>query len=365
MASEPWQGVIRAYREFLPVGDDTPIISLNEGNTPLIPAPALAREIGPRAEVFLKFEGLNPTGSFKDRGMTMAVTKAVEEGSSAVMCASTGNTSASAAAYAARAGLACIVIIPDGNIALGKLAQALMHGAKVFAVQGNFDDALRIVREVTTRFRITLVNSINPYRIEGQKTGSFEICDVLGDAPDFHFIPVGNAGNITAYWRGYKEYRERGRSQKLPKMMGFQAEGAAPIVRGHVVEKPETLATAIRIGNPASWRAAEAARDESGGVIDMVSDAEIVAAYQFLAQREGVFCEPASAASVAGLLKYARAGFFQPLRNEPLRIVCILTGHGLKDPNNAIQYSVKPISVPATVEAILEHVELEPRKQTV
>ncbi|AXA36466.1 Threonine synthase [Candidatus Sumerlaea chitinivorans] len=365
MASEPWQGVIRAYREFLPVGDDTPIISLNEGNTPLIPAPALAREIGPRAEVFLKFEGLNPTGSFKDRGMTMAVTKAVEEGSSAVMCASTGNTSASAAAYAARAGLACIVIIPDGNIALGKLAQALMHGAKVFAVQGNFDDALRIVREVTTRFRITLVNSINPYRIEGQKTGSFEICDVLGDAPDFHFIPVGNAGNITAYWRGYKEYRERGRSQKLPKMMGFQAEGAAPIVRGHVVEKPETLATAIRIGNPASWRAAEAARDESGGVIDMVSDAEIVAAYQFLAQREGVFCEPASAASVAGLLKYARAGFFEPLRNDLLRIVCVLTGHGLKDPNNAIQYSAKPISVPATVEAILEHVELEPRKQTV
>lgn len=365
MASEPWQGVIRAYREFLPVGDDTPIISLNEGNTPLIPAPALAREIGPRAEVFLKFEGLNPTGSFKDRGMTMAVTKAVEEGSSAVMCASTGNTSASAAAYAARAGLACIVIIPDGNIALGKLAQALMHGAKVFAVQGNFDDALRIVREVTTRFRITLVNSINPYRIEGQKTGSFEICDVLGDAPDFHFIPVGNAGNIIAYWKGYKEYRERGRSQKLPKMMGFQAEGAAPIVRGHVVEKPETLATAIRIGNPASWRAAEAARDESGGVIDMVSDAEIVAAYQFLAQREGVFCEPASAASVAGLLKYARAGFFEPLRNDLLRIVCVLTGHGLKDPNNAIQYSAKPISVPATVEAILEHVELEPRKQTV
>ncbi|MCX7963224.1 MAG: threonine synthase [Candidatus Hydrogenedentota bacterium] len=365
MASEPWQGVIRAYREFLPVGDDTPIISLNEGNTPLIPAPALAREIGPRAEVFLKFEGLNPTGSFKDRGMTMAVTKAVEEGSSAVMCASTGNTSASAAAYAARAGLACIVIIPDGNIALGKLAQALMHGAKVFAVQGNFDDALRIVREVTTRFRITLVNSINPYRIEGQKTGSFEICDVLGDAPDFHFIPVGNAGNIIAYWKGYKEYRERGRSQKLPKMMGFQAEGAAPIVRGHVIEKPETLATAIRIGNPASWRAAEAARDESGGVIDMVSDAEIVAAYQFLAQREGVFCEPASAASVAGLLKYARAGFFEPLRNDLLRIVCVLTGHGLKDPNNAIQYSAKPISVPATVEAILEHVELEPRKQTV
>lgn len=365
MASEPWQGVIRAYREFLPVGDDTPIISLNEGNTPLIPAPALAQAIGPRAEVFLKFEGLNPTGSFKDRGMTMAVTKAVEEGSSAVMCASTGNTSASAAAYAARAGLACIVIIPDGNIALGKLAQALMHGAKVFAVQGNFDDALRIVREVTTRFRITLVNSINPYRIEGQKTGSFEICDVLGDAPDFHFIPVGNAGNITAYWKGYKEYRERGRSQKLPKMMGFQAEGAAPIVRGQVVEKPETLATAIRIGNPASWRAAEAARDESGGVIDMVSDAEIVAAYQFLAQREGVFCEPASAASVAGLLKYARAGFFEPLRNDLLRIVCVLTGHGLKDPNNAIQYSAKPISVPATVEAILEHVELEPRKQTV
>lgn len=365
-----WSGVIAAYREFLPVGDDSPVVTLNEGNTPLIPAPALAREIGPQFEVYLKFEGLNPTGSFKDRGMTMAVTKAVEEGSSAVMCASTGNTSASAAAYAARAGLACIVIIPDGNIALGKLAQALMHGAKVFAVAGNFDDALRMVREVTDRFKITLVNSINPYRLEGQKTGAFEICDVLGEAPDYHFIPVGNAGNISAYWKGYRQYRDVGRIAKLPRMMGFQAEGAAPIVRGHVVERPETLATAIRIGNPASWKLAEAARDESGGVIDMVTDAEIVEAYRFLAKREGVFCEPASAASVAGLLRYARSGYFSkhhPVQvgayagTSTVRIVCILTGHGLKDPKNAIEFSAKPISIPATVEALLQHVRLEPR----
>ncbi len=370
MGAARWDGIIAAYREFLPIRPDTPAVTLNEGNTPLIPAPAVAREVGPNVEVFLKFEGLNPTGSFKDRGMTMAVTKAVEEGSNAVMCASTGNTSASAAAYAARAGMSCIVIIPDGNIALGKLAQALMHGAKVFAVAGNFDDALRIVREVTAQFKITLVNSINPYRLQGQKTGAFEICDVLGDVPDYHFIPVGNAGNITAYWMGYKEYHSMGLVQRLPKMMGFQAEGAAPIVRGHVVEKPETLATAIRIGNPASWKLAEAARDESGGVIDMVSDEEIVAAYQFLAQQEGVFCEPASAASVAGLLKYARAGYFSKhhatsvggyASGAKLRIVCVLTGHGLKDPKNAIEFSPKPISVPATVDAILEHVTLERR----
>lgn len=370
MGSVRWSGIIAAYRDFLPVGPETPIVTLNEGNTPLIPAPALAREIGSNVEVFLKFEGLNPTGSFKDRGMTMAVTKALEEGSSAVMCASTGNTSASAAAYAARAGMNCIVIIPDGNIALGKLAQALMHGAKVFAVAGNFDDALRIVREVTAQYKITLVNSINPYRLEGQKTGAFEICDVLGEAPDYHFIPVGNAGNITAYWRGYKEYQAKGLTRRLPKMMGFQAAGAAPIVRGHVVEKPETLATAIRIGNPASWKLAEAARDESGGVIDMVSDQEIVAAYQFLARHEGVFCEPASAASVAGLLKYAKAGYFT--KHHPvavgahasgarLKIVCVLTGHGLKDPNNAIEFSARPISVPASVDAILQHVNLERR----
>lgn len=370
VGSVRWSGIISAYREFLPVGADAPVITLNEGNTPLIPAPAIAKEIGPHVEVYLKFEGLNPTGSFKDRGMTMAVTKAVEEGSSAVMCASTGNTSASAAAYAARAGISCIVIIPDGNIALGKLAQALMHGAKVFAVAGNFDDALRIVRDVTAKYKITLVNSINPYRLEGQKTGAFEICDVLGEAPHYHFIPVGNAGNITAYWRGYKEYHERGLVGELPKMMGFQAEGAAPIVRGHVVEKPETLATAIRIGNPASWKLAEAARDESGGVIDMVSDEEIVEAYRFLARSEGVFCEPASAASVAGLLKYARNGFFakrHPVTvgahatSSTVKIVCVLTGHGLKDPKNAIEFSPKPISVPATVEAILEHVALEER----
>lgn len=372
MAVAQWRGIIDAYREFLPVSGSTCIISLNEGNTPLIPAYALSRELGENVEVYLKYEGLNPTGSFKDRGMTMAVTKAVEEGSSAVMCASTGNTSASAAAYSGRAGMSCIVIIPDGNIALGKLAQALMYGARVFAVRGNFDDALRIVREITSTYRITLVNSINPYRIEGQKTGAFEVCDVLGDAPDYHFIPVGNAGNITAYWKGYREYSDRGRITHLPRMMGFQAEGSAPIVRGHVVESPETLATAIRIGNPASWKPAEAARDESGGIIDMVSDAEIVAAYQFLARSEGVFCEPASAASVAGLLKMARGGFFSSGQagrsgpagklNRKLRIVCVLTGHGLKDPDNAIKHSAKPVSVPATVEAILEHVTLEGRK---
>ena len=366
-----YRGIISRYREYLPVSASAPVITLCEGNTPLIQTCALAAELGPNFEVYLKYEGLNPTGSFKDRGMTMAVSKALEEGSEAVMCASTGNTSASAAAYAAGAGLNCIVIIPEGNIALGKMAQALMHGAKVFAVKGNFDDALRIVREITDKFPITLVNSINPYRIEGQKTGAFEVCDALGAPPDFHFIPVGNAGNITAYWKGYKEYYDGGTIQRLPRMMGFRGEGAAPIVRKESVKKPETLATAIRIGNPASWKQAEAARDESNGLIDMVSDAEIIEAYQFLASREGVFCEPASAASVAGLLKLARAGFFreeQAAVSGPAgktlhktKIVCVLTGHGLKDPDNAIKHSVKPISIEASVDAVLEHVALAKR----
>ncbi|MDP3789125.1 MAG: threonine synthase, partial [Candidatus Omnitrophota bacterium] len=296
-------------------------------------------------------EGLNPTGSFKDRGMTVSVSKAVEDCSKAVMCASTGNTSASAAAYAARANIKCIVIIPSGAIALGKLAQALIHGAKVIAIDGNFDDALTLVKEITEKHPITLVNSINPYRIEGQKTGAFEICDALdGIAPDYHVIPVGNAGNITAYWKGYKEYKAAGRINALPKMVGFQAEGAAPIVKGHIIKKPETIATAIKIGNPAGWQQAVAARDESGGAIDMVSDEEILDAYKILASREGVFVEPASAASVAGLLKYSKKGYFK----KGSKIVCILTGHGLKDPDRAIASIEKPMVIPNDLGAVLE-----------
>ena len=331
-----WKGIIKEYKKFLPVSDKTPIVSLNEGNTPLIYAQRISALMVNGIEVYLKYEGLNPTSSFKDRGMTLAISKAVEEGSKAVMCASTGNTSASAAAYAARAGIKCIVVIPEGAIALGKLSQALIHGAKVIAIKGNFDDALGIVREVCQIHPITLVNSINPYRIEGQKTGAFEICDALGDAPDFHAIPVGNAGNITAYWKGYKEYKDAGISKSLPKMLGFQAEGAAPIVLGHPVKDPKTIATAIKIGNPASWKQAEAARDESGGLIDMVSDDEILEAYKLLAANEGIFVEPASAASVAGILKLARKGFFNIRRtideNNRVRVVCVLTGQGLKDP---------------------------------
>ncbi len=347
-----YQGLIEKYREFLPVSDKTPVITLLEGNTPLIPAPRISRLIEGNPQIFLKYEGLNPTASFKDRGMTMAVSKAVEEGSRAVMCASTGNTSASAAAYAARAGIDAIVLIPKGAIALGKLAQALMHGAKVVAVDGNFDDALRLVKEITSKYPITLVNSLNPYRIEGQKSGAFEICEQLGGSPDFQAMPVGNAGNITAYWKGYQEFREAGKIVRLPEMLGFQAEGAAPIVRGEVVEKPETIATAIRIGNPASWRQAELARDESGGLIDFVSDVEILEAYQLLASGEGVFVEPASAAGVAGLIKVARTGMFK----ETDKIVCILTGHGLKDPDRAINSSVEPPVVAATVEAVVKEI---------
>jgi threonine synthase len=332
-----WRGVIEEYREFLPVDDSTPVVTLCEGGTPLLPAPRLSERMA--AKVFLKYEGLNPTGSFKDRGMTMAISKAVEEGAKAVVCASTGNTSASAAAYAARAGLTCAVLIPEGHIALGKLAQALIHGAKVLQVRGNFDQALTIVRELGEKAPVTVVNSTNPFRLEGQKTASFEIVDALGEAPDYHCIPVGNAGNITAYWKGYREYQDAGRIDRLPKMVGFQAAGAAPLVLGHPVENPETIATAIRIGNPASWYGATAAASESGGGIHSVTDEQILEAYRFLASEESVFCEPASAASVAGLLSVGVP--------EGSTVVCVLTGHGLKDPDRAIAQ----IAVPAAIDA--------------
>ena len=339
-----WRGLIEEYRAYLPVTSATPVVTLLEGATPLLEAPYLSERL--HAEVFLKVEGANPTGSFKDRGMTMALSKAVEDGAKAVVCASTGNTSASAAAYSARAGLTCAVLIPDGAIALGKLAQALIHGATVLQIRGNFDQALELVRELPGHAPITVVNSINPYRIEGQKTGAFEIIDALGDAPDFHFIPVGNAGNITAYWKGYREYHEAGHASRLPKMMGFQASGAAPIVLGHAVEHPETIATAIRIGKPASWKEAEEARDSSGGKIDMVTDDEILEAYRLLASEESVFCEPASAASVAGLLKVGVP--------EGSRVVCVLTGNGLKDPDRAISQIEVPRAVEPTMSEILK-----------
>ena len=330
-----YKGLIDKYREYLPVSDTTEIVTLNEGNTPLIKADNLAKKIGLEANVYLKFEGCNPTGSFKDRGMTMAVTKAKEAGSKAIICASTGNTSAAAAAYGAKAGLETYVLIPDGYIALGKLSQAMMYGAKIIAVDGNFDVALEFVRKISEEYPITLVNSVNPYRIEGQKTGAFEICEALGKAPEYHFIPVGNAGNITAYWKGYKEWHSLGKISNLPKMMGFEAEGSAAIVRGERIVKPETLATAIRIGNPASWKQAEAARDESNGMIGCVSDEKIVEAYKLIASCEGVLCEPASAASVAGLIQAHNAGKVQTGSD----IVCILTGNGLKDPDNAIKFA--------------------------
>ncbi|MFA5334202.1 MAG: threonine synthase [Candidatus Omnitrophota bacterium] len=353
-----WRGLIHRYGKYLPVSSETPVITLNEGDTPLIPSCCLSERLGKGYEVYLKFEGANPTGSFKDRGMTMAVSKAVEEGSKAIMCASTGNTSASAAAYAARAGIKCIVLIPNGKIAIGKLAQALIYGAEVLAVDGNFDEALDLVKQITNDYPITLVNSLNPYRIEGQKTAAFEICEALEDNPDFHFIPVGNAGNITAYWKGYKEYKEYGKIKELPRMMGFQAEGAAPIVKGRIVEKPETVATAIRIGNPASWAQAEAARDESRGTIDMVSDKEILEAYKLLASKDGVFAEPASAASVAGLIKLIDKGSFKKSPDKKVKIVCVLTGHGLKDPDRAISLLSKPKTVKAEMKAVLKAIGL-------
>lgn len=355
-----YQGVIQRYKKYLPITDRTPVITLNEGSTPLIHARYISSLVDGCTEVYLKYEGLNPTGSFKDRGMTVAISKAVEAGAKAVICASTGNTSASAAAYAAVCGLKCIVLIPKGAIALGKLSQALIHGAIVLAIDANFDHALNLVKEISSRYPVTLVNSLNPYRIEGQKTASFEICDYFGQAPDFQVMPVGNAGNITAYWKGYKEYKKAGKIKWLPKMLGFQAEGAAPIVRGRVIKNPKTIATAIRIGNPASWKQAEKARDESTGLIDMVSDQEIISAYKLLAAKEGVFVEPASAASIAGLLKLARDGYFKKVRlhgaRRIKRIVAILTGHGLKDPDRAITTIKEPKVIKADLSAILKEI---------
>jgi len=344
--------LIEKYRRFLPVTEETPIISLHEGNTPLIPAPRLSKRIG--ARVYLKFEGANPTGSFKDRGMTMAVSKAAEQGAEAVICASTGNTSAAAAAYAARAGMGCIVLIPAGKVALGKLAQVSLTGASVVQIDGNFDACLNMVRYLSEHYPVALVNSVNPFRIEGQKTGAFEIVDVLGDSPTYQAMPVGNAGNITAYWAGYRAYHEAGDASRLPVMLGFQAAGAAPIVGGAPVDEPETVATAIRIGNPASWKQAEAARDESGGLIEAVTDDQILEAYRLLSSEEGVFCEPASASGVAGALMLAERGFFKPTDS----LVCILTGHGLKDPGTAMDLADEVASLPVDGEALAEHLGL-------
>ena len=334
-------GVIQRYREFLPVSEGARVVTLNEGGTPLIEAPGIVSDIGGDFRLFVKYEGLNPTASFKDRGMTLAVTKAAERGASIVVCASTGNTSASAAAYAAAAGMTCLVLIPEGKIAYGKMAQALIHGARTLEIRGNFDDALEIVRRLGERDEIEVVNSINPFRIQGQKTAAFEICDTLGDAPDLHFLPVGNAGNITAYWLGYNEYLEAGRSRSLPRMMGWQAEGAAPIVHGNPVENPETIATAIRIGNPASWEHAVKAATESSGAIDMVSDEEILDAQRLLARSAGIFVEPASASGIAGLLKCHTAD------NIPKgsTVVVTVTGHGLKDPGVAVENALAESTV--------------------
>ena len=351
-ANAQWRGVIEEYRDRLPVSDATPVISLREGGTPLVRANVLSATTG--CDVWLKVEGANPTGSFKDRGMTMAISKAAEEGARAVICASTGNTSASAAAYAVRAGMVCAVLVPQGKIALGKMSQALAHGARLLQVEGNFDDCLTLARDLSEHYPVALVNSVNPVRIEGQKTAAFEIVDLLGDAPDIHVLPVGNAGNITAYWKGYVEYAADGLASQRPKMWGYQAAGAAPIVTGQPVAKPSTIATAIRIGNPASWAQAEAARDESGGRIDAVTDREILAAYRLLASQEGVFVEPASAASAAGLLKAHAAGLVKPGQ----RIVCTVTGNGLKDPEWAIAGAPAPVTVPVDPHAAAEHLGL-------
>jgi threonine synthase len=344
-ASLPWRGIIEEYRAYLPVTGDTPVISLREGGTPLLPAPALSAQTG--CEVFLKIEGANPTGSFKDRGMTVAVSLAAQRGAKTVICASTGNTSASAAAYAARAGLGCAVLVPRGHIALGKLAQALVHGAKLLQVDGNFDDCLELVRKLAIDYPVALVNSVNPERLQGQKTAAFEIVDELGDAPDVHCLPVGNAGNIAAYWLGYREYLAGARATKAPRMLGFQASGAAPIVLGAPVTSPVTVATAIRIGNPASWHLAEAARDESGGLIAAVTDEQILAAYRLLASTEGVFGEPASAAGVAGLIQACENGTVA----AGSVVVCTITGNGLKDPDTAVAGSPGPVVVPVDAAA--------------
>ena len=340
-----WRGVIEEYRHRLPVSDKTPIVSLREGGTPLIYACNLSDLLG--NNVWIKYEGLNPTGSFKDRGMTMAISKAAEDGAKAVICASTGNTSASAAAYAVKAGMTPAVLIPKGKIAMGKLAQAVIHNSTILQVNGNFDDCLTLARELSENYPVALVNSVNPYRIEGQKTAAFEVVDMLGDAPDIHALPVGNAGNITAYWKGYKEYRADGLSTKLPQMYGFQAAGAAPIVKGKIVKNPDTIATAIRIGNPASWAQAVEARDVSGGVIDSVTDREILSAYRLIAAKEGIFVEPSSAAGLAGLIKHKKAGKLPAGKT----IVITVTGHGLKDIPYALDAAKKPVVVPVDLKA--------------
>jgi threonine synthase len=336
-----WRGVIAEYRDRLPITDATPVVSLHEGGTPLLPAPVLSARTG--CDVYLKVEGANPTGSFKDRGMTVAISMAAGQGAKAVICASTGNTSASAAAYAARAGLVCAVLVPRGKVAIGKMAQALVHGARLLQVDGSFDDCLELARKLAAEYPVALVNSVNPHRLQGQKTAAFEIADELGDAPDVHCLPVGNAGNITAYWMGYTEYARAGLTTCAPRMFGFQASGAAPIVAGAPVAHPMTIATAIRIGNPASWRQAEAARDESGGLIDSVTDREILAAYRLLANQEAVFGELASAASVAGLLRASGAGRIA----AGSRVVCTITGNGLKDPDWAVSGAPAPSTIPA------------------
>jgi len=346
-----WKGLIQQYKEFLPVTDKTPLLTLNEGNTPLLRCDNLSEEWG--IDLYVKYEGANPTGSFKDRGMVMAVAKAVEDGSDTIICASTGNTSAAAAAYAARLGIRCIVVIPDGKIAMGKLAQAVMYGAEIVAIDGNFDHALEIVRSISEKSPVALVNSVNPYRIEGQKTAAFEVCDVLGDAPDVLAIPVGNAGNITAYWKGFKEYHEK-KGTKLPQMRGFEAEGAAAIVHDRVFENPETIATAIRIGNPASWKFAVEAAKESQGKIDEVSDEEILAAYKLLARKEGIFAEPGSCASIAGVIKQLQSGEIK----KGSQVVAVLTGNGLKDPTTAVEYSeIQPTVLPTDENEILDHIK--------
>ncbi|WP_101773849.1 threonine synthase [Peptostreptococcus faecalis] len=346
-----WQGLLNEYKKYLPINENTPLVSLYEGNTPLIKSVNLSKDLG--INLYFKYEGLNPTGSFKDRGMVMAIAKAIEDGSNTIMCASTGNTSASAAAYGARYGLKTIVLIPDGQIAMGKMAQALQYGAEVVAIKGNFDDALNLVKDITSTHPITLVNSLNPYRIEGQKTSAFEISDALGDAPDYLSIPVGNAGNITAYWKGFKEYKDNNLITKLPIMKGYQAKGASPIVENKIFENPETIATAIRIGNPASWNSALNARDESGGSIQAVTDEEILKAYQILSNQEGIFAEPASAASLAGIIKSVANGEIK----KGSTVVSILTGNGLKDPGTCLELSKKPKTIPGTLEDVLKIIE--------
>ncbi len=356
------RGVISRYRQYLPVSEKTPVISLSEGSTPLIHSPWLSDAVGHDANVYLKYEGLNPTGSFKDRGMTVAVSKALERGARYIICASTGNTSAAAAAYAARANLSCAVLLPHGKIATGKLLQAFLYGAKMISLRGNFDDALNIVRQFSENPEIEIVNSINPFRIEGQKTAAFEVVDLLGDAPDLHLLPVGNAGNITAYWHGYKEYHSAGKCRTLPRMVGLQAYGAAPLVLNQIVEEPDTIASAIRIGNPASWQSAVEAIAESSGLVETVTDAEIITAQVQLASKEGIFVEPASAAPVAGLLKYFRSpphDRHRFLLRKGSRIVCTVTGHGLKDPNTPAAISMQLIESEPTLDSVYRILEIK------